>query len=123
MEWRDLDPAGHVNNAVYLAYIEDCGLQWLRSRGWSTTRLVAENLGIVARQHRIEYRQPALLDDELELTTWAADLGTTSLVRYTFIARRDDGTLLAQARTHHVWIDLQASAPKPMPAALRESVV
>ncbi|HSJ54777.1 MAG TPA: thioesterase family protein, partial [Anaerolineae bacterium] len=72
VEWRDLDPAGHVNNGVYLAYVEDCGLQWLRSRGWPMARLVAEGLGIVARQHRIEYRQPALLDDELELFTWAS---------------------------------------------------
>ena len=27
VEWRDLDPAQHVNNAVYLAYIEDCTVQ------------------------------------------------------------------------------------------------
>ncbi|MDD3826702.1 MAG: thioesterase family protein [Anaerolineae bacterium] len=122
VEWRDLDPAGHVNNCVYLAYVEDGGLQWLRSRGWGMARLVAEGLGIVARQHRIEYRQPALLDDELDLYTWASDPGTTSIVRYTFIARRSDGALLARARTHQVWIDLQSGAPRPMPEALRQAM-
>ncbi len=122
VEWRDLDPAGHVNNGVFLAYVEDCGLQWLRSRGWPVTRLAAEGLGIVARQHRIEYRQPALLDDELELFTWASDPGTTSIVRHTFIARRSDGALVARARTHQVWIDLQAGAPRPMPDDLREAM-
>jgi acyl-CoA thioester hydrolase len=122
VEWRDLDPAGHVNNGVYLAYVEDCGLQWLRSRGWPMERLVAEGLGIVARQHRIEYRQPALLDDELELFTWAAEPGTTSVVRYTFVTRRGDGALIARARSHQVWIDLEAGAPTPMPPALREAM-
>lgn len=122
VEWRDLDPAGHVNNGIYLAYVEDCGLQWLRSRGWPMARLVAEGLGIVARQHRIEYRQPALLDDELEISTWASDPGTTSVVRHTVIARRHDGALVARARTHQVWIDLEAGTPKPMPGALRDAM-
>jgi acyl-CoA thioester hydrolase len=122
VEWRDLDPAGHVNNGVYLAYVEDCGLQWLRSRGWPMARLVAEGLGIVARHHRIEYTQPALLDEELELFTWASDPGTTSVARHTFIVRRGDGALVARARTHQVWIDLQTGRPRAMPGALREAM-
>ena len=27
VRWRDIDGAGHVNNASYMAYIEDCGVE------------------------------------------------------------------------------------------------
>ncbi|MBM3290573.1 MAG: acyl-[acyl-carrier-protein] thioesterase, partial [Candidatus Hydrogenedentes bacterium] len=34
VEWRDIDPAQHVNNSVYLAYSEDCAVETSSSRGW-----------------------------------------------------------------------------------------
>src|SRR5512137_1171119 len=52
VEWRDIDTVGHVNNAVYLAYIEDCGIQAVAAHGWPISRMNAGGFGVVARQHR-----------------------------------------------------------------------
>lgn len=93
VERRDLDPAGHVNNAVYVTYVEACGRQWAlaEGRGVAKPRL--------PRQHRIEYRLPALLGDELVLITWAAESDEGLGVRYTWVRRAADDTLLARARS------------------------
>jgi acyl-CoA thioester hydrolase len=117
-EWRDLDPAGHVNNAVYLAYVEDIGVQLTAAHHWPMARLEAEGLGIVARHHRIEYKQPAVLDDELELSTWISDVSSSTAMRHTTITRLGDGALLARARTVHVWIDTATGQPTPIPGTL-----
>ncbi len=115
VEWRDLDQAGHVNNAVYLSYMEDGALQAARACGWPVGRMAAEGFNIVARQHRIEYLQPALLDDELVLTTWFSDVGRSSAVRHAAIARAADGALLSRARTVSVWIDAETRQPIHIP--------
>jgi acyl-CoA thioester hydrolase len=117
-EWRDLDEVGHVNNAVYLNYIEDCGMQMAAARGWPLARMTAAGFAVVARQHRIEYKLPALLDDELEIATWLSDVQGSSAVRHTVITRPGDGALLQRARTVHVWIDLKSGRPTVLPEAL-----
>jgi acyl-CoA thioester hydrolase len=115
-EWRDIDPAGHVNNAVYLAYVEDCGVQMAAACGWPMARMAAEGFAVVARQHRIEYRLPALLDDLLDVATWISDVKETSAIRHTTITREQDGALLAQVRTVHLWLDLNTGDPTTVPA-------
>jgi acyl-CoA thioester hydrolase len=119
VEWRDLDAAGHVNNSVYLNYIEDCGLQMMRAFGWPLERMSAEGLAVVARGHHIEYRIPVLLDDELELATWLSDVGRSTAVRHTTISRPADGALLARTRTLHVWVDLNTGTATAIPENLR----
>jgi YbgC/YbaW family acyl-CoA thioester hydrolase len=107
-----------VNNATYLAYIEDAGVQLAVANGWPLARIESVGLGIVARYHRIEYKQPAMLGDELELSTWISDVEPSTAVRHTTIFRLGDGALLARARTVHVWIDTATGQSAPIPAAL-----
>lgn len=97
VERRDLDPAGHVNNCVYVAYVEECGRQWAAARGHDPTGV------LLPRQHSIEYRLPALPDDELELVTWAPEAGEGPVARYTLVQRPADGALLARTRSVEGW--------------------
>jgi acyl-CoA thioester hydrolase len=116
VEWRDIDPAGHVNNAVYLSYIEDCGLQVVAAHGWPIERTVAEGFAMVARKHHIQYLNQAVLDDELELATWASNIKRTSAVRHFTISRVSDGELLTRARTVWVWVDVKTDQPIRIPS-------
>jgi len=104
-----------VNNAVYLSYLEDCGVQVAAAHGWPMSRMKAEGFAIVARRHQIEYRQPAVLDDELELATWISDMKRTSAVRHYTVTRVNDGALLARARTLWVWVDPKTGRPIRIP--------
>lgn len=116
VEWRDIDGAQHVNNANYLAYLEECGVQVARAYGWPMARMMEASFGIVARRYRIEYRQPAVHDDELELSTWVSDIKRATAVRHYTVRRADDGELLARAHVLWVWVDLATGRPIRIPA-------
>lgn len=118
VEWRDLDPAQHVNNAAYLSYVEDCGIQALAAHGWPLRRLSSVGVSAVARHHRIAYQQPAVLDDELELCTWLSDISRTSMLRHCSIQRSSDGAPVLRARTVLVCLDLGSGKPLPLPGPL-----
>jgi acyl-CoA thioester hydrolase len=117
VRWRDLDPAGHLNNANYVAYAEDAGIAVLSEAGWSMARMTAEGFGIVARAFRIEYLQPAVLDDELAVATWISDMRRATVYRHYTINRVSDGALVARARGRWVWIDLATGRPIRVPPA------
>jgi acyl-CoA thioester hydrolase len=119
--WADLDPAGHVNNAVYLSYLEGCAIQDAISRGWPVSRMLEEaQFAIVARRYRIEYRQPAYLNDELELSTWISDVRRVTAIRHYAIRRVDDDVLLARAWARWAWVDPESGRPVRIPAAFLE---
>ncbi len=115
VQWRDLDEMQHVNNAVYLAYLEDCGMGVLADGGWPMMRLIENGFGIVVRRYRIEYRQPAFMDDELALATWVSDVKRATAVRHFTITRIHDAALLLRARLLLVFVDLQTGQPIRIP--------
>ena len=115
VEWHHLDTAGHVNNAMYMAYLEDCGVQVAAAYGWPMSRMFEAGFGLVARRYRIEYTQSATMDDELELATWVSDIGRTNAVRYYAITRVTDGAPIARAHVLWVWVDLATGRPMRIP--------
>jgi acyl-CoA thioester hydrolase len=116
VQWSDVDPTKHVNNAVYLSYLEDCAVRDAVSRGWPMQRMLDEGgFAIVARRYRIEYRQQALLDDELEVATWISDVKRATAVRHYTIRRVSDGELLTRAQALWVWVDVNSGRPMRIP--------
>lgn len=113
--WGELDAMWHVNNAMYLAYIEEVGTRVCEAHGWSMQRMMEEGFGIVARRHRIEYRQPAKMGDVLDISTWYSDARRTTAFRHYAIQRAGDGELLARARTYWVWVDIHTRRPIRIP--------
>lgn len=115
VRWRDIDGAGHVNNAAYMAYIEDCGVEVAAAHGWTMTRMMADGFGIIARRYRIQYLQPAFLGDELEVSTYVSDPRRATAVRHYTIRRLGDGELLARAHVLWVWVSLESGKPVRIP--------
>lgn len=121
VEWRDIDQAGHVNNANYLAYIEECNVGATAAFGWPLERVMAFGVGIVARRYRIEYREPAVMGDELDVTSYLSDLKRATAVRHNEIRRAADGALLARANALWVFVDLASGRPIRIPNEFMES--
>lgn len=115
VEWRDVDPQGHVNNAAYLSYIENSTWQLCEACGWPPQRLAERRLGIINRRYRIEYLAPAVMGDKLAITTWISDVRRATAVRHYAVHRADDRTLLARARALWVWVDLDNGRPCRIP--------
>jgi acyl-CoA thioester hydrolase len=82
---------------------------------------MAAGVGIVARRYRIEYREPAVMDDELEVTSYLADVKRATAVRHNEIRRVADGALLARAYALWVFVDLATGKPVRVPGDFIES--
>jgi len=106
VEWRHIDPAQHVNNAMYMAYIEDAGVHVAAAYGWPMDRMIQQGFGIMARRYRIEYKQPAVLGDELEIATWISNVKRSTALRHYTITRTADKKLVARAQVLWVWVNL-----------------
>ncbi len=115
VEWRDLDPQRHVNNAVYASYAEECGVQVAAAFGWPMERSAEEGFGIIARRHQIEYRAQAALGDRLVVSTWVSDVKRASAIRHYTIDNANDGSRVARLRSLYAWVDLAAGRPKRIP--------
>jgi len=116
VRWRDIDGMKHVNNAIYLEYVEECGFQAVAARGWSVQRMSEEGFAILVRKNQLHYRQPALLDDELEITTWVSEVRRSTATRYYQIRRHLSGELLVEVHALGVWVDLKTGRPARIPA-------
>lgn len=123
VEWRDIDAARHLNNAAYLNYIEECALHAAAHYGWDMQRIRSEGFAMIARRHHIEYIQPALLADELNVTTWLYDLRRFSAMRHYAITRETDGVLLAQAQTCWIAVSLETGKPVRVPEQMVADVL
>jgi len=122
--WEDTDGGGIVYYANYLRFLERARTEWLRQRGFSQQRLQSEaGILFTVVSLEIEYRAPARLDDELEISCEPEPLGPASLRFAQAICRRGPATeraLLAEASVRVACLDARTMRPRRLPAFLLE---
>jgi acyl-CoA thioester hydrolase len=112
----DIDEQNHVNNAVYLRWIQDVATTHWKSLATAEAQAA---MGWVVLRHEIDYRSPATLGDEILLRTWVGQASRLKFERFTEILRKIDKQLLAQARTLWVPVDVRTGKPTRVSAELR----
>jgi acyl-CoA thioester hydrolase len=120
----DIDERNHVNNAVYLRWIQDVATAHWKSLASAEAQAA---IAWVVLRHEIDYRSPASLGDEIVLRTWVGQASRLKFERFTEIfrkacsepSRRIDNRLLAQARTLWVPVDVRTGKPTRVSAELR----
>jgi acyl-CoA thioester hydrolase len=100
VEWRDIDTMWHVNNAVYLRYIEGADARSREARCWPNQSGVEDKFDMAMQAYRIEYRQPAQMGDELDIASWFSEDQEAPMLRHYTIRRANDQALIARARTN-----------------------
>jgi acyl-CoA thioester hydrolase len=115
----DIDSLGHVNNTVYLRYIEDCVTAHAQSVGMSLSRLRQLGVVPVVHRHTITYHRPAHLGEELEVSTEIVNFSSFRATRHNRIVRA--GVLLVSCETDWVWIDPLRQRPKSVPLEVQEA--
>lgn len=114
---EDIDGQNHVNNAVYLRWIQDVAVaHW---QALAPPEAQSEISWVVVR-HEIDYKAPGSLDDEVILRTWVGEATRLRFERLTEIVRKADQRLLAKARTFWVPINPATGKPTRVSAELRE---
>lgn len=109
-----VDGNGHVNNVVYVQWMQDVATRHAQATGCSQASL-AVGATWVARTHHIEYFRPAFVGDNITALTWVANIQKVrSLRKYKFI-RAEDSTVLARAETDWVFVDAKSGRPRSIP--------
>jgi acyl-CoA thioester hydrolase len=116
--FRDLDVFGHVNNAVYLTYLENSRIGYMREvLGIESL----DDLLVIVAKVNIDFRSRASLGETLEIGARTSRMGTKSF-DLDHEVRGPDGRLVAAAATTLVAIDYRADKTIPVPDGWRERI-
>jgi acyl-CoA thioester hydrolase len=119
VRFRDLDPLGHVNNAVYATYFETARIGYFRAVSGSVDR----RPGIVIAELQLTFRAPVYLDDALQCGVRIASLGRKSFVMEYLLTRPADGAVVATGRSVQVAYDLAAGQSIWLSETFRRQVI
>lgn len=112
-----IDSLGHVNNVVYVSWLERCAWQHSNSLGLYLTDYHRLDRAMVVVRHELDYLASALLNDQLIMATWVIECDLRLKVRRQFqLTRPTDGRTLLRAYTQFACIELSTGKPKRMPA-------
>jgi acyl-CoA thioester hydrolase len=112
----DIDEQNHVNNTVYLRWVQDVATAHWRAVASAQAQAA---IGWVVLRHEIDYKTPGTLDDEIVLRTWVGKATRLTFERFTEIRRKSDRQLFSQARTLWCSIDTQTGRPDRVSAEVR----
>lgn len=117
-----IDHMGHVNNAVYLTFLEDTAWSHTRALGLSWQDYKNLDAGCVVRHHALDYLAAAYESERVQVGTWiTGNDHRLRLWRGYQIRRVGDGKTLLRASTEFVCVRLSNERPRRMPQAFIEA--
>jgi acyl-CoA thioester hydrolase len=127
VRFRDCDPLGHVNNAVYLTYLEQARLiLWRRQIGltWSTRAAQGRprGEGFILARAEVDFRAQVHAGDELEVRMSLGRFGRSSATYEYEVAQTSSGEIVATAKTVQVWFDYDRGVSVPISEELRQKL-
>jgi len=113
VRFRDVDALGHVNNAVFLTYLEEARIAFLVPLG-------AEVSNMILARVEIDFRAPLRMGDEIEIGVRPANVGTKSF-ELEYEVRSGDA-VAAEAKTVLVSFDYESGRSIELPESWREAL-
>ncbi len=103
---EEIDELNHVNNIVYLAWIQDIAYEhWnVLTQNDPQTDYVWYTI-----RHEIDYLQQAVLGDEITLKTWVGETKGVKSIRHVEVYKED--TLLAKSQTTYCLLNTKTKRP------------
>jgi acyl-CoA thioester hydrolase len=117
----ELDSFGHVNNSVYLNYIEEARSEFLKQMGLSFHDFARYGVQLVIVESYVKYLRPAKYGDELEIQGRFREVKAVSLTIDYTLTERTTGQLLAEAWTKGAFVDATTGKPTRAPQPFRDA--
>ena len=117
LRWSDMDAFGHVNNVVFLRYLEEARIDFtFTSAGEAGEKAFSE--GSVVARHEIDYLRPLVYRPApVIIETWLTRLGNASFtVAYEI---KDEDTVYVRAATVVVPYDIAEGRPRRLTTSER----
>ena len=112
--WEDTDAGGVVYHGSYVRFLERARTEWLRAQGIGQQALRAgEDVVLAIRDMTLDFRYPARLDDELQVSVAMTERRTASLRVSQEISRGD--RVLVTATVRVACLAASTFRPRPLP--------
>ena len=120
----DIDAYEHVNNAVYLGWLDRAAWSHSAALGVPLEQCLTLRRGMAAQRIEIDYLRAAVRGDRIQAATWivSAD-GKLRAERRFQVRRMTDGATLARARIDYVCINLDSGRAARMPALFARAYI
>ncbi len=118
----EIDSIGHVNNSVYLNYLEHARVEFMRVAGFSLNEIETRGVFPVMVNVNINYKKPAFVYDELELTCKVVKVGRSSVTDEINVYNAKTGELLCESNNTYVFVDGKTNKSVPIPSDFLESL-
>jgi acyl-CoA thioester hydrolase len=118
---KDVDRNGHVNNVVYIQWMQDAAIAHARESGCTKASQAAGATWVV-RTHHIEYLIPAFAGEKITVLTWPANFQRVRSLRKYKFARASDEAVIARAETDWVFINAKTGRPQSIPEEVRNTL-
>ncbi len=116
-----LDGLGHVNNVMYLQWMQDAAWAHSQYLGLDLSAYQRLDAAMVARHHQLTYLSACFLDDQLTLNTWLTKNDGFNLYRHYEIIRQHDNKKVFEASTHWVCVKMSTGRPVRMPEEFKKA--
>ena len=119
VRWRDLDAFNHVNNSVFLTYLEETRLQWLKDvpGPWFDAHAMP-----VLAASTLNYRRPIEWPAQLHVELRCTRVGGSSLtLAHRIVDAADASRLYCDGDVTLVWMDPSNGRSVPLPQAIRSA--
>ena len=116
VRFRDLDGMAHVNNAVFMTYMESARLAYFKALGLGGNPLE----GMILARAEVDFRSPIELGEEVEVGVRTGRIGTKSFELEQEVWA--DGRLAAEGKFVVVAYDYEANRSHELPAEWRDTL-
>ena len=104
---NDIDELNHVNNVVYLQWVQDiANLHWNTLKEGHNT---SDYVWVVLR-HELDYSGQAQLGDQIQVKTWVGETSGIRSIRHVEFSK--DHKILVKAKTFWCLVDSKTLKPK-----------
>ena len=118
----EMDSFGHVNNAVFLNYLEKARCDFMILKGLEFADFFKWRRYPVVVRANLEFKWPARAGDQLLVKGWVTDSTKTSFTLRYEIVDETTGRLVLNAETFHVFVD-DNNRPSRIPPEFHEKFI
>jgi acyl-CoA thioester hydrolase len=119
VRFNECDPQGVVFYANYLMYVDVAMTEFWREAVGGYAAMVETGTDVMVAEAKLRYRESARFDDEVDVSMWVTQLGTTSVVSGYALKRAADGALLVEGELRQVFVDGTTYEKRAMPERVR----
>lgn len=117
VRWRDLDAFNHVNNAMYLRYLEEARLRWLLTLEgpWMDA-----NVAPVVASALVNFKRPIAWPEDVVVELFVDRIGNSSFtLGHRILSAKDTSVLYCDGHVVMVWFDSRTQKSAPLPETVR----